>query len=113
MFNTTVKISRSEYDDLWTYSNAFKEAFGTLVDLRTLPEGYAREFDYDLVVMKKDVWYNYCKIRKEVSDEWNAQEENARLKEENAKFKTDAEFWKYRYLKLRDELEDFKTGKNI
>lgn len=106
MFNTTLKISRSEYDDLWTYSNAFKEAFGNLTDLRTLPEGYAKEFDFDLVVMKKDVWYNYCKIRQEVDAECHALDENEKLKEENAKLKTDAEFWKYRYLKVRDELEE-------
>lgn len=74
MFGTTIKISRSEYEDLWMHSNAFKEAFGNLIDLRTLPEGYAKDFDFDLVIMKKDVWYSYCKIRKEVITECNIQE---------------------------------------
>lgn len=108
-----IKISGSEYERMKRNSEKFCEIFGSLEDLRNIPIGFAREFDVNLVVLHKDSWYNYCKILGEVKNDLRTQEENDRLKEENAKLKTDAEFWKYRYLKLRDELEEAKTDKNI
>lgn len=93
-------IRKKDYESL---NDRLKSALKDQERLRQIEdsmfEGTARMLDNGLILFKQESWEKYCSYYK------ISEEDLTEIKNELEKYKEDSEFWKYKYLKLKERLE--------